>query len=62
MKDFFCKTYGNDESKIFKLIEKEDKDLKALNKEFDNLEVKVLSDALSELCMKSNQEESQDIS
>lgn len=41
--EFLCKTYEKDKSKIFKLVEKEDKDLKAITQASKNMEVQVLS-------------------
>ena len=41
--NFFCKTFENDKSKMFKLVEKEDKDLESIIKASENIDVQVLS-------------------
>ena len=42
LKEFLCKTYMGDKTKIFKLIEKDDKDLEAIRLKFNNEQIQVL--------------------
>ena len=43
LKNFLCKTYENDKTKIFKVVEKDDKDLEAIIQASKNVDVQVLS-------------------
>ena len=52
MKEFLSKKYENDGKKIFKLIERDDKDLEAIYQAFGNMEVQVLSGKCTRLLHK----------
>ena len=43
LKNYLCTVHNNDKSKIFKLIEKDNKELECIRKAFDEVNVKVLS-------------------